>query len=157
MQKPGAVPEVTPQDVLDVVTLWCRGGFELSPRDLHIWQSIQDLTILFLGGDNYMHRNVPLPCGLRTLTFGPELNFKIDHIPIPDSVVMIQFGTYFDQSLAGVSLPCGLQQLRFGRCFNKPLDDLALPATLQILMLGNGSQQNLKNVIPPKGLQIVKH
>ena len=27
MQKPGAVPEVTPQDVLDVVNLWCRGGF----------------------------------------------------------------------------------------------------------------------------------
>ena len=74
-----------------------------------------------------------------------------------DSVVLIQFGTCFDKSLAGVSLLCRLQELRFGRCFNKPLDDVVLPATLQIQTFGNGFQQSLKNVILPKGCQIVKH
>ena len=74
----------------------------------------------------------------------------------PDSVVILQFGKWFDRFLAGVSLPCGLQELRFGKKFNKLLDDVDLPATLQILELGSGFQQSLRHVILPKGIQIVR-
>ena len=74
----------------------------------------------------------------------------------PDSVVILQFGKWFDQSLAVVSLPCGLQELRFGTKFNEPLDDVDLPGTLQTLELGSGFQQSLRNVILPKGIQIVR-
>ena len=148
------MPDVTRRDVLKVVLRWCDGGADLRDRDLLIWQSIENLTIEFLAGSHYEYHNVPLPDGLRKLTFGPEFNYRFDHIRIPDSVVILQFGKWFDQSLAGVSLPCGLQELRFGRTFNKPLDDVDLPANLQILQLGSGFQQSLRTV--PKGIRILR-
>ena len=64
--------------------------------------------------------------------------------PGENSVVILQFGKWFDRFLAGVSLPCGLQELRFGTKFNEPLDNVDLPVTLQTLELGSGFQQSLR-------------
>ena len=148
------MPDVTRRHVFDVVLRWCDGGADLRDRDLLIWQSIQDLTILFLSGPHYEYCNLPLPDGLRKLTFGPQFNDRFDHIRIPDSVVILQFGEWFNRSLAGVSLPCGLQELRFGRKFNQSLDDVDLPANLQILQLPSDFQQSLSTV--PKGTRILR-
>ena len=114
----------------------------------------RDWTVLFLAGPHYEYCNLLLPDGLRKPIFGPQFNDRFDHIRIPDSVVILQFGEWFDQSLAGVSLPCGLRELRFGRTFNKRLDDVDLPANLQILQLGSGFQQSLSTV--PKGTRILR-
>ena len=145
------MPAVTRQDV---VLRWCDGGADLCDRDLLIWQSIKDLTVNFLAAPHYEYPNLPLPDGLRTLTFGPEFRFRIDHIRIPDSVVILEFGKWWDQSLASVSLPCGLQELRFGMAFNQPLDDVDWPANLQTLQLGSDFQQSLTTV--PKGIGILR-
>ena len=72
----------------------------------------------------------------------------------PDSVVILQFGKWFDRFLAGVSLPCGLQELRFGTKFNEPLDDVDLPGTLQTLELGSGFQQSLRMLSCPKAFKL---
>ena len=146
------MPDVTRRHVFNVVLRWCDGGADLRDRDLLIWQSIQALTILFLSDPHYEKVNLPLPDGLRKLTFGPQFNWKFDHIRIPDSVEIIQFGEWFNQSLAGVVLPSGLRELRFGNKFNQSLDDVDLPADLQILQLGNDFTHSLSTV--PKGTRI---
>ncbi len=146
--------DVTPRDVLDVVLRWCDGGADLRDRELLIWQSIVDLRIDFLSDPHFVCKNLPLPDGLRTLTFGPYFNFRIDHIRIPDTVVILEFGKWWDQSLASVSLPCGLQELRFGMAFNQSLDDVDWPVNLKILQLGRAFQRSLTTV--PKGIQILQ-
>ena len=67
--------------------------------------------------------------------------------------MILEFGKWFDQSLASVSLPRGLQELRFGMAFNQPLDDVDWPANLQTLQLGSDFQQSLTTV--PKGIGIL--
>ena len=74
------MPAVTRQDV---VLRWCDGGADLCDRDLLIWQSIKDLTVNFLAAPHYEYPNLPLPDGLRTLTFGPEFRFRIDQSEFP--------------------------------------------------------------------------
>ena len=146
--------DVTPRDKLDVVLRWCDGGADLRDRELLIWQSIVDLRIDFLSDPHFVCKNLPLPDGLRTLTFGPYFNFRIDHIRIPDTVVILEFGKWWDQPLASVSLPCGLQVLRFGMAFNQSLDDVDWPVNLKILQLGRAFQRSLTTV--PKGIQILQ-
>ena len=74
--------------------------------------------------------------------------------PEENSVVILQFGKWFDRFLAGVSLPCGLQELRFGTKFNEPLDNVDLPVTLQTLELGSGFQQSLRMLSCPKAFKL---
>ena len=74
--------------------------------------------------------------------------------PGENSVVILQFGKWFDRFLAGVSLPCGLQELRFGTKFNEPLDNVDLPVTLQTLELGSGFQQSLRMLSCPKAFKL---
>ena len=146
------MPDVTPRERYFVELDWCDGGADLRDRQLLIWQSMQHVTIRFLSDPHYEKPNLPLPDGLRKLTFGPQFNWKFDHIRIPDSVEIIQFGEWFNQSLAGVVLPSGLRELRFGNKFNQSLDDVDLPADLQILQLGNDFSRSLSTV--PKGTRI---
>ena len=55
---------------------------------------IEELEIWYLGDHHFVYSNPPLPDGLRKLTFGPEFNFRIDHIRLPDSVEIIQMGKW---------------------------------------------------------------
>ena len=87
-------PEVTPRELSDVVKIWCDGGAVLRDRNLQIWHSIEELEIWYLGDHHFVYSNPPLPDGLRKLTFGPEFNFRIDHIRLPDSVEIIQMGKW---------------------------------------------------------------
>ena len=144
--------DMTRRDVRDVVLRWCDGGADLRDRELLIWQSIVDLRIDFLSDPHFECMNLPLPDGLRTLTFGPEFNFRIDHIRIPDSVVLLEFGKWWNQPLSSVSLPCGLEGLRFGKAFNQPLDNVDWPANLKILQLSRDYQWSLTTV--RRGIQI---
>ena len=93
--------------------------------------------------------SVPCPRKNKDCKAGPSTLWAC-----PDSVVILQFGKWFDQSLAGVSLPCGLQELRFGTKFNEPLDNVDLPGTLQTLELGSGFQQSLRMLSCPKAFKL---
>ena len=77
------MPDVTRRDVRNVVWRWCDGGADLRDRELLIWQSIEDLTINSLAAPHFEYLNLPLPDGLRTLTFGPEFRFRIDQSAFP--------------------------------------------------------------------------
>ena len=96
-----------------------------------------------------------LPKSLRTLTFAPGFNQRLQQVRLPPNLRTLTFGTYFNQSLDNVTWPAGLQSLTLGWCFNQSLDNVTWPGGLQSLTFGANFNQSLDNVTWPAGLQNV--
>ena len=93
-----------------------------------------------------------LPKNLRTLTFAPGFNQRLQQVRLPPNLRTLTFGTYFDQILDNITWP-GLQSLAFGQNFSQSLDNVTWPAGLKSLTLGRNFNQSLDNLTWPAGLQ----
>ena len=81
-------------------------------------------------------RNVNLPTGLQSLTFGKAFNQNIDNLTLPNGLLSLTFGEAFNQSMDNVTLPIGLQSLTFDKAFDQSMENVTLPNGLQTLTFG---------------------
>ena len=58
-----------------------------------------------------------LPKSLRTLTFAPGFNQRLDHVRLPGGLQSLTFGWKFNRNLDNLTWPAGLQSLNFGTIF----------------------------------------
>ena len=86
--------------------------------------------------------------GVTHLTTPPPVGL----LHLPESLMSLTFGFYFDQSLERVTLPNSLQNLTFGYYFNQSLERVTLPNSLQNLTFGSNFNQSLEGVTLPNSL-----
>ena len=63
-------------------------------------------------------RNVNLPTGLQSLTFGKAFNQNIDNLTLPNGLQSLTFGEAFNQSMDNVTLSIGVQRISLVRCLS---------------------------------------
>ena len=63
-------------------------------------------------------RNVTLPTGLQSLTFGKAFNQNIDNLTLPNGLQSLTFGEAFNQSMDNVTLSIGVQRISLVRCLS---------------------------------------
>ncbi|CAN0300989.1 unnamed protein product, partial [Ectocarpus sp. 8 AP-2014] len=71
----------------------------------------------------------------------------------PSSLQELQFGSRFNQSIAGTVWPASLRKISFGDGFNKPIAEVAWPASLQELSFGNWFNQPIAGTVWPASLR----
>jgi hypothetical protein len=71
-----------------------------------------------------------LPEGLLHLTFGAYFNQPVENLQLPNSLTHLTFGLAFDQLVEKLQLPESLTHLTFDYNFNQPIEELQLPTSL---------------------------
>ena len=72
---------------------------------------------------------------------------------LPQTLKMLTFAAFFNQSMQGVVLPERLQSLTFGYAFNQPMQGVRLPNSLRSLTFGECFNQSMEGVMFPESLQ----
>eukprot|EP00929_Paragymnodinium_shiwhaense_P000814 TRINITY_DN10101_c0_g1_i1.p1 TRINITY_DN10101_c0_g1~~TRINITY_DN10101_c0_g1_i1.p1 ORF type:complete len:465 (+),score=101.22 TRINITY_DN10101_c0_g1_i1:192-1586(+) len=120
-------------------------------REVGLPDGLQSITF----GKKFDQRidRITFPTGLQSLTFGFFFNSRVDDVALPSGLLSLTFGSHFNQRLDGLTLPSGLQSLTFGTSFNQDLDDVELPSGLKSLTFGNNFNHSLEDVDLPSGLE----
>ena len=63
-------------------------------------------------------RNVNLPTGLQSLTFGKAFKQNIDNLTLPNGLQSLTFGEAFNHSMDNVTLSIGVQRISLVRCLS---------------------------------------
>ena len=92
-----------------------------------------------------------LPDGLLTIHFGSFFNCSLSRVRFPDGLATLIFGLFYSKTLEDVWLPASLKTLRFGRDFNQPMDWVYFPEKLTALTFGRDFNQSLDKAL---GFQI---
>jgi hypothetical protein len=97
-----------------------------------------------------------LPDSLIEVTFGAYYNQSIEYGALPGSLTRLEFGDYFTQSIAVGVLPSSLTQLIFGHKFNQPIAVGVLPSSLTQLIFGHKFNQPIAVGVLPVSLEQLK-
>lgn len=71
---------------------------------------------------------------------------KVDNLIIPNTVIKLNTGIFFNSSIDSVKLSNNLQEIIFGKAFNQPLDKVIFPDSLKKIEF-EGNYTNLINEI----------
>jgi hypothetical protein len=97
-----------------------------------------------------------LPDSLIEVTFGAYFNQSIKCGVLPSSLTRLEFGDYFTQSIEVGVLPSSLTQLTFGHKYNQPIAVGVLPSSLTQVTFGHKFNQPIAVGVLPASLKQLK-
>lgn len=117
------------------------------------WHSVKKLYLVNfdLRMDERRGLNIEWPVGLEEL-YLQKFNQPIDHVKWPDTLKVLYFGDWWDESIVGVKFPDSLEDLQLGINFCGTLVGVAWPRSLKKLYLG-AFDSSLDGVVWPDSLE----
>lgn len=97
--------------------------------------------------------DISIPSGTTKVVFRYDFDESIEDRYIPDTVLEIIFGEYFNQSIFEC-IPNSVIRLIFGRRFNQSIFE-CIPDSVEYLEFGDDFNQSIVNCIPPSVKHIV--
>lgn len=146
----GALSGAEFPDSLEVVSL--NGFSEELPLVGVKWNSVKILFLVYF--DKYMDEreglNIEWPPGLEELNL-QKFNQPIDHVKWPNTLKVLYFGDWWNESIVDVKFPDSLEDLQLGMNFRGSLVGVTWPRSLKKLYLG-AFNSSLDGIVWPDSL-----